>query len=107
MNGGGNVRGKRPWGRRPDEEICVFFVGEGKCDVYREMRPFLVAFSHNLVLGNTGTATWTPGHDVVSLIDPATFVTGLEKQPDGVVVLIGHREVGVIPVHPIGEALGL
>ncbi len=50
----------------------------------------------------------------MSLVDPAAIVALFEKVPDRVVVLVGHRVVRVVPVHPvaepdrlIGDALGI
>ena len=44
-----------------------------------------------------------PRHHVGSAIDLATLVAPLEESPDGVVVLVRHREIRVGPVHPIPE----
>lgn len=38
------------------------------------------------------------------MVDVATFVATPEELPDGVVVLVGHRIVRVVPIHPVAEA---
>ncbi len=39
----------------------------------------------------------------MSLVDPATVVALLQEMPDRVVVLIGHRVIRIVPVHPIAQ----
>src|SRR5688500_9833835 len=56
------------------------------------------------MLRDAGAAARAPGHDVVPLVQPASLVDCLQEVPDRVVVLIGHREIRVIPVHPVPKA---
>src|SRR3954469_17664738 len=107
VDGGGDVRRQRPRGRRPNQETRIWFVEEGQSDVDRIVGPLLIPLSYDLVLGNASSTTWAPGHDVVPLVEPAPVMNRLEEMPDGVVVLLGHCEVGVIPVHPVTESDGL
>src|SRR5665811_2079341 len=65
------------------------------------MGTFLISLGHDFVLRKTDAAAGTPGHDIVPLVDPAAIMARLEKVPDRVVVLVGHRVVGVVPVHPL------
>ena len=61
------------------------------------------SFVENLldVSGFRGTSGATrPRHHIRASIEFLALVAFLEKRPDGVVVLLGHREVGVLPVHP-------
>ncbi len=68
------------------------------------MRDLLVAFRHDLVLGDPGAAPRAPRHHVVPLVHEAALPAPLEEHPDAVVVLVGHRVVRVVPVHPVAEA---
>src|SRR5262249_29887575 len=61
-------------------------------------------------------AARAPRHRVVAAVDQAALVALLEEAPDGVVVLLRHREIAapqvgtllpvllVVPVHPVAEA---
>src|SRR5690606_31216353 len=106
IDGGRNVAGERPWRRRPDHEGGVF-IDQRVLDEEREMRALLVTLGDDLVLGEAGAAARAPGHDVIALVDPAAFVADLQEMPDGVVDLIRHRDVAIVPVHEVREALGL
>ena len=57
------------------------------------MRQFSVSVGDNLVLTNAGIAPRTPRHHIGAFVDPTTVETFLQHCPDGVVVLIGKREV--------------
>src|SRR5438132_10946330 len=73
----------------------------------------------HLHLADAHAAARAPGHGVIAAIDQAALVTFPQKTPDGVVVLVRHREVAAplvgrllpifipIPVHPVTEADGL
>ena len=37
------------------------------------------------------------------MVEEAALVALLEEAPDGVVVLLRHREVGVVPIHPVAQ----
>ncbi len=67
------------------------------------MRAVLIAFGDDLMFGDAGAAPRAPGHGIVPLIDPATIVTLFQEVPDGVVVLVGHGEVRVVPIHPVAK----
>ena len=71
------------------------------------MGDLLVALGDDFVLRQAGAAARAPGHRVGAAVQPAVFVAALEEVPDGVVILIRHGVVGVIPVHPVAEAAGL
>src|SRR5215211_241174 len=82
-------------------------------DEDRKVRSLLVSLGHDLVLGDARAAARAPRHHVVTLVNPAALVACLQEVPNRVVVLIGHRVVGVVPVHPVtepnrlfGQALG-
>ena len=106
MDGGGHVGSECPGRGGPDQQRGVF-VQQGESHEKAGVDYFLVAFGDYLVLREAGAAARTPGHDVPALVKPAAFVAPLEELPDGVVVLVRHRVVRVVPVHPVGEPLGL
>ena len=57
------------------------------------MRQFPVSVGDNLVLADAGITSRAPRHHIGAFVDPATIETFLQHRPDGVVVLIGKREV--------------
>src|SRR5712692_5728401 len=71
------------------------------------MAGLLVALRFHLHVGDAGGTAWTPGHDIVPLIDQAPLVTPLEKRPDCIVVLVRKRVVVIAPIHPVTQADGL
>src|SRR6266571_8010340 len=50
-----------------------------------------------------GPAARTPVHHVMAAVQPTPFVARFDDAPDGVVVLVGHREVRITPIHPLAE----
>ena len=106
MDSGGDVRRERPRCRRPDEKRLALSPFDRKAHVDAQVSDFLVSLT-DLHLGEPGRAAGTPGHDVVSVIDPAILVTDLQEMPDRVVIFVRQGVVGVVPVHEISEALGL
>ena len=68
---------------------------------------FLVTLGDDLVLAYRRPAPGTPGHHIVALVDPPLLMTTLKKSPDRIVVLVRHREVRVVPIHPVAQSLGL
>lgn len=119
MDGTEEIGEQRPRRRRPHQQELVsggetdvrirrFVAGrqQRQLGVDRLILDLLVAFA-DFLLGDTGAAARTPGHAVEALVDQATLVTLLEERPDGVVVLVRHGEVRVIPVHPVAETDGL
>ena len=71
------------------------------------MDHLLVTFGDDFVLRQAGAAARAPGHRVGAAVEPAVLVAALQEMPDGVVILIRHGVVGVVPVHPVAEALRL
>src|SRR5262245_51280614 len=73
-----------------------------------------IAFVH-FHLADAHGAPWAPRHRVVRLVDQTAVVTLLEEPPDGVIVLLRHREITAtlvrrlppilfaVPVHPHAE----
>ncbi|MBA7714040.1 hypothetical protein ES703_123054 [subsurface metagenome] len=59
------------------------------------------------MLADARAAPGTPGHAVLALLEPAPLVNLFKETPDGVIILIGHGVVGVVPVHPVAQADGL
>ncbi len=59
------------------------------------------------MLGQGGAAPGAPGHHALTLVKPAVLMTLLEEVPDVLDVRVGHREVRVLPVHPLAKLLGL
>src|SRR5260370_22192257 len=68
------------------------------------MRDLAVALGLDLHMAEAGAAARAPGHVVVTAVQPAALVAGLDDAPDRVVVLLGHRVVRVSPVHPLAKA---
>ena len=100
---GGHVRGQRPRRRGPHEQRGHGLVGERQPDDHRVVLDLLVCVDQ-LVLRKRGAAARAPGHGPVRLDDPAALVTRLEEVPDVLDVLVGVREVGVRPIHPLPES---
>ena len=100
---GGNVGGERPGRRRPDEQRGVRLIDQRQTHEDGEMRPLLVAFGHDFVLGESRPAARAPRHHVVTLVDPAALVAGLEEPPDRVIIFVAIGVVGVVPIHPVAE----
>ena len=104
---GVNVRARvarqRPGRGRPHEERLTLAVDQRKLDVEAGVHDLLVTLGHDLLLGQAGAAPRAPGHHVRALVDPAALAAHLQEVPDRVVVLVGHREVRVVPVHPVAQ----
>src|SRR5262245_36305828 len=71
------------------------------------MRPLLIPLGHDLVLGDAGATAWAPRHDVMALVEPTLVVHRFQKVPDRIVVFVRHREVRVVPIHPVTKPDGL
>src|SRR5262249_46836147 len=56
-----------------------------------------------LVLRERRAAPNAPGHGAPALVEPAVLVAALQEVPDVLDVVVGHGEVGVVPVHPLAE----
>ena len=106
FDGCGYVRAERPRGRRPDEQGVTGLIDDRKGHKDGRVANLAVAFVH-FHLREARAAPRAPRHDVFAAIDQLSFVTLLEKRPDAVVVLVRHRVIGMFPVHPIAETLGL
>src|SRR4051812_18074387 len=59
------------------------------------------------MLGDPGAASRAPRHRVPPVVDIALLMAALQELPDSVVVLVRHREIGVVPIHPVAEPSGL
>ena len=70
------------------------------------MGDVLVRTGH-LVLGKRGSAARAPRHRLVFSLNPAIIVADLEEMPDSLDVLVGVGIIGVVPLHPLTESLGL
>src|SRR4029453_18718893 len=86
VDGRGDVRGERPWRRRPDEQRLAGTVDERQPDGEPGVLAVAIALGH-LVLADAGPAARAPRHRVVTLVDPAPLVALREEAPDQVVVL--------------------
>ena len=82
-------------------------VLQGKFQIDGGMSKFFIALGGNFVLGQSGAAAGAPGHDIVAFVDQTPVMDFFQEFPDGVVVFRGHGEIGIIPIHPVAEALGL
>ena len=100
VDGGGDVRGQRPWRRGPDEQRLTRPVDQREAHGQARVVALLVALVH-LHLGEAGAAARAPRHRVVALVDPAAPVALREEAPDQVVVLVAEREVAAADLgHP-------
>ena len=59
------------------------------------------------MFGKRGSAARTPRHRLIFALNPAVFVTLFEEVPDALNVEVGVGVIGVVPVHPLAQALGL
>ena len=106
MNGHRHVGRQRPRRRRPHEQPVVGTVPERQRDGHRLVGDLGIGIQH-LVLGDRGAASRTPRHRAMSHVQPAALVAALQEGPVVRDVGIGHREVGVGPVHPLAQPPGL
>src|SRR5438128_5504211 len=67
------------------------------------MRDLAVALGLDLHVAETGATARAPWHHVVTAVQPTPLMADLDDSPDGVVVLVRHREVRVTPVHPLAK----
>ena len=104
VDGGGDVRRKRPRCRRPDGERLAVAPLERKADVERRMLELPVLAGEDLVLGDRGPAARAPHGRAVALVEPLPFVDGLQEAPDVLDVRVGEGVVVRVPVHPHAEA---
>ncbi len=93
-DGGGDVAGQRPGGRRPDKQGLVVATEQREAHKDGVVGDVEVAVGDNLVLADGCATAGAPGHDVVALINPAVLVALLQEAPDLVVVLVTEGEVG-------------
>ena len=107
MHRGRDVGGEGPRGSGPDQQRLAVRVGQRQAHVHRGVGHLLVPLGDDFVLRQAGAAARAPGHRVGASVEPAVLVAALQEMPDGVVVLIRHGVVGVVPVHPVAEAPGL
>ena len=103
MDGHSHIRGERPGRRRPDEERLAGPVDQREADVEAGVCDVLVALGDDLVVGDACAASGAPRHHVAALVDVPLLMTDLQEVPDGVVVLVRHRMVGIVPVHPVAQ----
>ena len=104
---GGDVGGEGPRRGGPDQQRLTLGVGQRQAYVHRGMGHLLIPLGDDLVLRQAGAAARAPGHRVGAAVEPAVLVAALQEVPDGVVILIRHGVVGIIPVHPVAEAARL
>ena len=106
-DGDGGVRRQRPGRRRPDQEVGAGpgTVGEREADVDRGVDVVLVP-EGDLVVGQRRLVARAVRGDAVVLDQQALVEDGLERPPDALDVARGHRQVGLVEVHPVAHALG-
>ena len=104
---GRNVRRQRPRRRRPDRERFAVAILQRELDEERRVLELLVLAGEELVLGDRRSTARAPDRRAVSLVEPATFVGGLQEAPDVLDVGVRERVVVVVPVHPHAEAARL
>ncbi len=106
VDAGHGVDGEGPWRGRPHHQAGIVVL-QRELHEHRQVGALLVALGDDLVLTQSGATTRAPGHDIVALVDPIAIVTGLKEVPDGVIVLIRHRVIAVVPIHEITETFVL
>ncbi len=106
MHGAGDVGRERPRRRGPDEQVLPLAPPQRQAREDGLVGHVLVALVH-LVLADARAAAGAPGHAVAADVDEPPVVALLEEGPDRVVVLVRHRVVGVVPIHPVTEPDGL
>ena len=112
MDRNGHIRGEGPRCRGPQQQalvlvFLVFGAQEGELQVHGVVCDLPVALGHDFVLRQARTAARAPGHAVSPLVDPTALMAPLQEPPDRVVVLVRHRVIRVVPVHPHREPLRL
>ncbi len=102
VDGGGHVRGERPRGGGPDQQVLVVvaFAGDRQADGERQVGQLAVALGRQLHVRQPGAAARAPRHDVMAAVDQPAPMALRQEGPDGVVVLVGVGVVAVVPVHP-------
>ncbi len=102
VDGEGDIRGKGPRGRRPDQERLALLPVDRESDIHGQVRHLAIAVAHrHLVLRQSGAAARAPGHRSMTLVEPALLVHELQHVPDVRDVQIAVRVVRVRPVHPL------
>ena len=107
MDGHGDVARQRPGRRRPHQEGAPGMLAQRQADEDSGVGDLLVPLGDDLMFRDPGGAARAPGHHVVPLVDQPPLPALLQEVPDRVVVLVGHRVVGVVPIHPVAQANGL
>ncbi|OPZ97572.1 MAG: hypothetical protein BWY71_01558 [Planctomycetes bacterium ADurb.Bin412] len=91
---------QRPGRGRPDQQVFPLPAHQRKLHEHGGIFDVLIPFPP-LLFGDAGLAAGTPGHGVQPLVDQPLLVALFEERPDGVVVLVAHGVIAVVPVHPV------
>src|SRR5205823_5246401 len=81
MHRRGDVGGKRPWRRGPDDEVLALAVADRETYVQRWVRDVVVGV-HQLVLRQRRSAARAPRHRAMSAVEPPARIALLEEAPD-------------------------
>ena len=100
-----DVRGERPGGRRPREEILILAVADLKADDRGAFLDELIAL-RDLVRGQRRAAVRAIGHDLEALVEEALVVDLLERPPLGLDEVIVVRHIGMLHIRPESDGLG-
>ncbi len=107
LDGGRDVRGQRPRGRRPDDERLAGMVEEWEANVERRVGALLVdAALRQLVLRDRRPAARAPLGRAVALVEVTALVHLAQEPPDVLDVGVREGEVVASPVHPLAETNG-
>jgi len=111
MDGGPGIPRQCPGGGGPDQQAGLFRKAQvlgspqGEAHKDRGVLDVLIAQAH-LGRGERSPAAGAEGNNLVVQIEQVLLPQTLQGPPDALDVVIGHRHVGVVQVHPEGDPLG-
>ncbi len=111
VDGGSGVPGQCPGGGGPDQQAGLVRQTQGlgipqrEADENRRVLDVLIAQA-DLGGGERRPATGAEGNDLVAQVEQVLLPQALEGPPDALDVVVGHRHVGVVQIHPEGNPFG-
>ncbi len=102
----GDVRRQSPGCRRPNEEVDAFLVAQREAHVNAGVFDRAIAQRH-FVTAERGAAARAVRDDFLAFVEQILRPELLENPPHALDVIVGEGHIGIIEIHPEGDALGL